>query len=57
MEASMFIRIAWFASTSVPADPKDLRRLARTPRRDCDDLGIPAPDFAKMTKSLFDRQD
>lgn len=53
----MFIRIAWFASTSVPADPKDLRRLARTPRRDCDDLGIPAPDFAKMTKSLFDRQD
>ncbi|MCD7060948.1 hypothetical protein [Pelagibacterium xiamenense] len=56
----MFIRIAWDRK-SIPARPvggrDDLRRIALSGHRECDDLGIPPRDFDKMTRSLFDRQD
>ncbi|SDG64777.1 hypothetical protein [Pelagibacterium luteolum] len=51
----MFIRIAWNGASAGSADPRNLKRLATTPRRTCDDLGVPAKDFANMTKGLFDR--
>ena len=52
----MFVRIAW--NSPAPAThPRSLRRISLLPRRSHDDLGVPAPDFAKMTKGLFDRQD
>lgn len=53
----MFVRIAWKTTASPVALPRDLRRIAPQPRRNYDDLGVPAADFAGMTKGLFDRHE
>lgn len=53
----MFIRIAWQGRRRPAAEPKTFRRLPVLPRRDSDDLGVPAPDFHRMTRGLFDRHD
>ncbi len=51
----MFVRIVW-SSKPVPVHkPRGWRSVARNPRTSCDDLGLPGPDFFRMTKSLFDR--
>lgn len=51
----MFIRIAWHKPHSA-LTPRAMRRIVAAGRRDADDLGIPVPDFHKMTQGLFDRQ-
>lgn len=51
----MFIRIAWQSGTRAAADPRGLRRPHTPHWRRADDLDVPARDFEKMTKGLFDR--
>lgn len=51
----MFVRIVWSSKAAQPHPPRAWRSIRNQPRLATDDLGIPAPDFAKMTKGLFDR--
>jgi len=51
----MFVRAVWRQQRLI--DPRPTRReIGAPPRRNVDSLGISAPDFPKMTRSLFDRQ-
>ncbi|WP_157970052.1 hypothetical protein [Pelagibacterium sediminicola] len=51
----MFVRIVWSSKAVQPYPPRAWRAIRSQPRLAIDDLGIPAPDFAKMTKGLFGR--
>ena len=55
MEVAMFVRIVWSSKAAQPHPQRAWRSIRNQPRLATDDLGIPAPDFAKMTKGLFDR--
>jgi hypothetical protein len=51
----MFVRIVWNSKSVSAYLRHDWRSVRHPPRSPCDDLGIPAADFSRMTKSLFDR--
>ncbi|HVX71557.1 MAG: hypothetical protein ACTHKD_17850 [Devosia sp.] len=51
----MFIRAVWRQKRLVDLRPI-LREIGAPPKRNTDILGASAPDFAKMTLTLFDRQ-
>jgi hypothetical protein len=51
---SMFVRAVWRIKRLVDIK-QTLREMDVPSTRDADLLGISGPDFAKMTRSLFDR--
>jgi hypothetical protein len=50
----MFVRAVWRSRRLVDIK-QTLREMDVPSTRDADLLGISGPDFAKMTRSLFDR--
>lgn len=50
----MFVRAIWRARRLIDIK-QGLREIDVPATRDADLLGLSAPDFAKMTQSLFDR--
>ena len=50
----MFVRAVWRSKRLVDLK-QTLREIGAPSARDADLLGICGPDFAKMTRSLFDR--
>ncbi len=51
----MFVRIVWSDRPGPKRVPHHWGRIRHVPRTDTDDLGVPATDFPRMTKGLFDR--
>jgi len=51
----MFVRAVWRQERLVDVRPNP-REVGAPPRRNTDILGVCRPDFAKMTRGLFDRQ-
>lgn len=51
----MFVRAVWRQERLVDVRP-NRREIGAPPRRNTDILGTSHPDFARMTRSLFDRQ-
>ncbi|WP_240233377.1 hypothetical protein [Devosia lacusdianchii] len=51
---SMFVRAVWRIKRLIDIK-QTLREMDVPSTRDADLLGISGPDFAKMTRSLFDR--
>jgi hypothetical protein len=51
----MFVRAVWRHRRLVDVRPNP-REIGAPPRRNVDILGVSRPDFANMTRGLFDRQ-
>lgn len=51
----MFVRIVWGNPKRFGISKPGLRRIAAAPRSSLADLGVKGPDFACMTKGLFER--
>ena len=55
-DIAMFVRIVW-TQPCIRLRPGAYRPGMLPARRKNDDLGIPAQDFDKMTRGLFERKD